>query len=116
MKFSELWLREWVNPSISTDELAKTLTMAGLEVETIDPVAGHFDKTVVGQVKHIEPHPDADKLNVCQVDVGEKQFLQIFLSFSDSFVLQEGQNRGRKKSKYGLRLKILLPPILFWFY
>jgi len=83
MKFSELWLREWVNPPISTDELAKTLTMAGLEVESVEPVAGDFNNTVVGQVKSIEPHPDADKLNVCQVDVGEKDLLQIVCGASN---------------------------------
>lgn len=83
MKFSELWLREWVNPSITTDELAKTLTMAGLEVEAVEPVAGDFDNTVVGQVKSIEPHPDADKLNVCQVDVGKKDLLQIVCGASN---------------------------------
>ena len=77
MKFSELWLREGVNPAVTTDELAKILTMAGLEMESIEPVAGDFDKTVVGQVKTIEPHPDANKLNVCNVDVGDKKLLQI---------------------------------------
>lgn len=77
MKFSELWLREWVNPQVTTDELARTLTMAGLEVESVEPVAGVFDKTVVGQVRSLESHPDADKLNVCQVDVGGDELLQI---------------------------------------
>jgi len=83
MKFSELWLREWVDPSVSTDELAKILTMAGLEMESIEPVAGDFDKTVVGQVKSIEAHPDADKLNVCSVDVGTKKQLQIVCGASN---------------------------------
>jgi phenylalanyl-tRNA synthetase beta chain len=83
MKFSELWLREWVNPTVTTDELAKILTMAGLEMETIEPVAGDFDQVVVGQVKTIEPHPDADKLNVCSVDVGSKKQLQIVCGASN---------------------------------
>ena len=83
MKFSELWLREWVNPSVSTDELAKILTMAGLEMESIEPVAGDFDQVVVGQVKTVEPHPDADKLNVCSVDVGSKKQLQIVCGASN---------------------------------
>jgi phenylalanyl-tRNA synthetase beta chain len=83
MKFSELWLREWVNPSVSTDELAKTLTMAGLEMESIEPVASDFDQVVVGQIKTIEPHPDADKLNVCNVDVGSKKQLQIVCGASN---------------------------------
>ncbi len=77
MKFSELWLREWVDPEISTEKLAEIMTMAGLEVESIKPVAGDFNSTVVGQVKSIESHPDADKLNVCSVDVGADELLQI---------------------------------------
>lgn len=77
MKFSEQWLREWVNPSISTDELAEQLTMAGLEVDAVESVAGEFDQVVVGEVMSLEKHPDADKLRVCQVNVGEKQLLTI---------------------------------------
>jgi len=77
MKFSEQWLREWVNPPVSTAELAEQLTMAGLEVDAIEAVAGDFDKVVVGEVISLEPHPDADKLRVCQVDVGGKAPLQI---------------------------------------
>ena len=77
MKFSEHWLREWVDPKMSIDELSVLMTMAGLEVEGIEPVAGEFTNTVVGQVKKIEPHPDANKLQVCQVDAGEKDLLQI---------------------------------------
>lgn len=77
MKFSEQWLREWVNPAIDTQALADMLTMAGLEVDAIEPVAGDFDQTVVGQVIALVQHPDADKLNVCQVDVGQGEPLQI---------------------------------------
>ena len=77
MKFSEQWLREWVNPPISTAELAEQLTMAGLEVDAIEAVAGEFDKVVVGEVVSLEKHPDADKLRVCQVNVGEQALLQI---------------------------------------
>ena len=77
MKFSEQWLREWVNPAISTEALAHQLTMAGLEVEAVDPVAGDFSKVVVGEVLKVEPHPDADKLRVCQVNVGAKAPLNI---------------------------------------
>ncbi len=77
MKFSEHWLREWVDPKMSTEELSVVMTMAGLEVEGIEPVAGEFNNTVVGQVKSIAPHPDANKLQVCQVDVGESEYLQI---------------------------------------
>jgi len=83
MKFSEHWLREWANPGISTDELAHLLTLAGLEVEAVEPVAGEFTDTVVGQVTAIEPHPDADKLNVCAVDVGRDEPLQIVCGASN---------------------------------
>ncbi len=77
MKFSEKWLREWVNPDIDTDALAHQLTMAGLEVDAIEPVAGAFDQVVVGEVIGLEPHPDADKLRVATVNVGADEPLQI---------------------------------------
>lgn len=77
MKFSERWLREWVNPSVDTGELAHILTMAGLEVDAIEPVAGEFDQTVVGLVCTVKKHQDAEKLNVCSVDVGAADKLQI---------------------------------------
>jgi len=83
MKFSEHWLREWVNPDISTEALAEVMTMAGLEVESIEPVASDFTKTVVGQVRSIEPHPDADKLQVCKVDAGAEELLQIVCGASN---------------------------------
>jgi len=83
MKFSEHWLREWVDPKMSTEELSVLMTMAGLEVEGIEPVAGEFNNTVVGQVKNIEPHPDANKLQVCRVDVGESELLQIVCGASN---------------------------------
>lgn len=83
MKFSERWLREWVNPSVNTEELAHILTMAGLEVEAIEPVAGEFDQTVIGQVCNIEKHPDAEKLNVCSVDIGADEKLQIVCGASN---------------------------------
>ena len=70
MKFSEQWLREWVSPELDTDTLAHQITMAGLEVEAIEPVADAFDQVVVGEVLSTEPHPDADKLQVCQVSTG----------------------------------------------
>lgn len=77
MKFSEKWLREWVNPPIATEELAAQLTMAGLEVDAIEPVAAQFEQVVVGEVLSLEKHPDADKLRVCQVNVGGKESLTI---------------------------------------
>ena len=77
MKLSENWLREWVNPAISTDEVVKQLTMAGLEVDGVESVALEFQKVVVGKVLQVEPHPDADKLRICQVNVGQDAPLKI---------------------------------------
>lgn len=77
MKFSEKWLREWVNPEIDSTTLVEQLTQAGLEVDAIEPVAGEFSGVVVGQVKSVEPHPDADKLRLCQVDVAGDELLSI---------------------------------------
>ncbi|MEX2475746.1 phenylalanine--tRNA ligase subunit beta [Marinobacter sp.] len=71
MKFSEQWLREWVNPNLNSQELMDQITMAGLEVDGFEPVAGHFSGVVVGEVVAVEPHPDADKLRVCQVSDGK---------------------------------------------
>ncbi len=67
MKISEAWLREWVNPDIGTDELVAQLTMAGLEVDAVESVAGEFSGVIVGEIVGCEQHPDADKLRVCQV-------------------------------------------------
>jgi phenylalanyl-tRNA synthetase beta chain len=77
MKFSETWLREWVNPAISTQELADTLTMAGLENDGLHPVAGKFNDVIIGKIQQAEPHPKADRLRVCQVDVGAPTLLNI---------------------------------------
>lgn len=77
MKFSEAWLRDWVNPDIDTQTLADQLSMAGLEVDSIEPVAGDFNGVVVGQVRSLEQHPNADKLRVCKVDAGVGEELQI---------------------------------------
>jgi phenylalanyl-tRNA synthetase beta chain len=77
MKFSENWLRSYVNPSLTSEALAHALTMAGLEVEALEPVAPPFDKVVVGEVKSLTKHPDADRLNVCLVEVGAASPLQI---------------------------------------
>ena len=70
MNISEQWLREWVDPDLSTEELAHQITMAGLEVDAIDPVADEFTGVVVAEIISAEPHPDADKLRVCQVNTG----------------------------------------------
>ncbi|MGL4485713.1 MAG: phenylalanine--tRNA ligase subunit beta [Yersinia sp. (in: enterobacteria)] len=77
MKFSEHWLREWVNPAINSDDLAHQITMAGLEVESIDPVAGEFNSVVVGEVVECGQHPNADKLRVTKVNVGGDCLLDI---------------------------------------
>ncbi|EIN9354796.1 phenylalanine--tRNA ligase subunit beta [Vibrio vulnificus] len=77
MKFSESWLREWVNPAVTTDELTHQITMAGLEVDDVLPVAGTFNGVKVGHVVECGQHPDADKLRVTKVDVGEEELLDI---------------------------------------
>lgn len=77
MKFSESWLRSLVNPQLTSEELSHLLTMAGLEVEELKPVAPAFDQVVVAQVLQVEKHPDADRLNVCQVDIGSGSPTQI---------------------------------------
>src|SRR5690349_19282117 len=80
MKFSENWLRTFVNPPLSTRELAHALTMAGLEVESVEPVAPAFEKVVVAEVLSVQKHPDADHLQVCKVKAnaaGNDEPLQI---------------------------------------
>ena len=77
MQFPESWLREFCNPALSTEQLAETLTMAGLEVEELKPVAPPFTHIVVGEIKEAAQHPNADRLRVCQVDVGQGSLLTI---------------------------------------
>ena len=77
MQFPESWLREFCNPPISTQALADALTMAGLEVEELQPVAPPFTGIVVGEIKEAVQHPDADRLRVCKVDVGQGSLLNI---------------------------------------
>lgn len=77
MKFSESWLREWVSPAVTTYELTHQITMAGLEVDDVLPVAGSFNGVKVGHVVECGQHPDADKLRVTKVDVGEEELLDI---------------------------------------
>ncbi|MBD8612286.1 phenylalanine--tRNA ligase subunit beta [Pseudomonas putida] len=74
MKFSEQWLRGWVSPQASRDELVARLSMAGLEVDSVTLAAGEFSGVVVGEVLATEQHPDADKLRVCQVSDGSETF------------------------------------------
>ena len=77
MQFPESWLREFCNPDLSTEQLAETLTMAGLEVEELKPVAPPFTHIVVGEIKTAEQHPNANRLRVCTVDVGQPELLNI---------------------------------------
>ncbi len=71
MQFPESWLRSLVNPALDTAQLAHAVTMAGLEVEALVPAAPPFNNVVVAEILSAEKHPDADRLRVCQVDVGE---------------------------------------------
>ena len=70
MQFSESWLRQFVNPSLTTDELSHALTMAGLEVEETRPLAPPFNSVVIAEILEATQHPDADRLRVCKVSVG----------------------------------------------
>ncbi|MGZ5127659.1 MAG: phenylalanine--tRNA ligase subunit beta, partial [Burkholderiales bacterium] len=70
MKLSENWLRTLVDPPLDTQQLADALTFGGIEVEAVEPAAATFDRVVVGEVLSVEKHPSADRLSVCQVNVG----------------------------------------------
>ncbi len=83
MRFSEKWLREWVNPAVDTATLAHQVTMAGLEVDSIEPAAPDFNNVVVAEVISVEKHPDADRLKVCTVDVGHEALIQIVCGASN---------------------------------
>jgi phenylalanyl-tRNA synthetase beta chain len=77
MRFSEAWLRTYVNPALTTPELVHQITMAGLEVDSAVPAAGEFSGVVVGEILEAAPHPEADRLKVCRVAVGLAEPLQI---------------------------------------
>lgn len=77
MQFSENWLRTMVDPNMTSDELAHLLTMSGLEVEEVEPVAPPFSNVVVAKVLEVAKHPNADRLNVCKVDAGTGSLLNI---------------------------------------
>src|SRR5215472_19200203 len=70
MQFSERWLRSFVDPPFAAEELARLLTMSGVEVETLRPVAPPFTGVVVGEVLSVQRHPNADRLTVCSVKAG----------------------------------------------
>ena len=73
MQFSEQWLRTWCNPDIDTKQLSNLLTMHGLEVEEILPVANEFNNIIIAQVIEVLPHPDADKLKICKVQISNQE-------------------------------------------
>lgn len=83
MKLSKLWLREWVNFSLTEQELASQLTMAGLEVDAVSPVAGEFTHVIVAEVLSTKPHPNADKLTLCEVNANTDKPLQIVCGASN---------------------------------
>ena len=83
MKISMNWLHEWVNPPVSLDELTHRLTMAGLELDGIEAAAADFTGVVIGEIIAVEPHPDAERLKVCQVDVAQAENLQIVTNVAD---------------------------------
>ena len=77
MRFSEAWLREYVDPPLTTSGLVRQLTMAGLEVDSVEPAARSFSGVVVGEILATSPHPEADRLKVCRVAIGAEEPLQI---------------------------------------
>jgi phenylalanyl-tRNA synthetase beta chain len=95
MKISELWLREWVDPALTGIELSAQLTMAGLEVDDLYPVAGAFDRVVVAQVLATKPHPEATRLTLCEVDSGQGVSLNVVC--------------GAANVRAGLRVALALP-------
>ncbi|MFY9976368.1 MAG: phenylalanine--tRNA ligase subunit beta [Chromatiaceae bacterium] len=83
MRFSESWLREWVSPPIDTRTLADQLSMAGLEVDAVEAAAPRFSGVAIGRVESVDPHPDAEKLRICSVQVGQGEPLQIICGASN---------------------------------
>lgn len=83
MKISENWLRQWVNPALTAEQIGEQLTMAGLELDDLTKVAKDFSGVVIGEVLTIEQHPDADKLKVTTVNVGQAEPLQIVCGASN---------------------------------
>lgn len=77
MKFSESWLRGWVDPKITSETLSEQLTMAGFEVESLTPVAPPFSGVLIGHVLECHPHPDADKLKVTRIDLGQERLCEV---------------------------------------
>lgn len=88
MKYSEQWLKEWIHFSMSTKELASQLTNVGLEVESLDFISKAFKNVVLGKILSLEKHPEAEKLTICQVDIGDDSPLQIVCGASNVRVNQ----------------------------
>ena len=86
MKISEQWLREWVSPRLDRKALTERMTMAGLEVSAIEPVAPNLDKVVVGRIESVAPHPSAEKLRICRVDIGKDRRLDIVCGAANAAV------------------------------
>src|SRR5574340_1242161 len=95
MKISEHWLREFVDPPASTRELAERLTSAGIEVTAISEALPELDNVLVGEVRKVESHPQADRLRVCTVSVGKGKSLQIVC--------------GAPNVSVGMRVAVILP-------
>ena len=94
MKFSEHWLREWVNPPISREELIQRLTMAGIEIGAVIPAAPDFSKVVIGEILTIKPHPgnkaiEAADLSLCEINIGEQSRLNIVTSAKNLHLAQK---------------------------
>ena len=77
MQFSESWLREQLDIALGRQELLDRFTMAGLEVDGVEPVAGEFSGVIIGKVIATQPHPDADKLTCCEVDYGQEETTKV---------------------------------------
>lgn len=83
MKISENWLRQWVNPNLDAKQIGEQLTMAGLELDELSQMACDFSGVVIGEIVAVEKHPDADKLNITKVNVGQNDYLQIVCGASN---------------------------------
>ena len=83
MNVSEQWLREWVDVDCDTQQLSEQLTMAGLEVEGIEPASPGFSGVITARIETVEKHPEADKLKICQVSTGSGQDLKIVCGASN---------------------------------
>src|SRR5688572_1890358 len=84
MKFSEQWLREWCDPPIGTGDIVHKLNTLGLEVDSAQPAAPPFAGVVIAEIKALQPHPDADRLRICRVNIGKAE-LQIVSGAANAY-------------------------------